>query len=226
MADESSNKPAERGSIIESVKTPLGFFTLGVLVVEAIMGMLIPIVEGTNQTLLIVGMIAVLLFLFLLVSWILLFKAEVLRPRSAGALDEDVQALVEYSEHNAALARYLVGRWRYEAITEIGDKPAVKTSGTCDISMSNISLELDGNWADEDTDSAGSWHARQLSLSEHELVYLFEAPEKFGVASEGVTKLRITDKDDNRQQAFRMAGFWSVLGKDTHGRIEFDRDAD
>lgn len=57
--------PDSRINLIEAIKTPLAFFTLVVLVVEAIMGLTIGITSGLDKSMIIVGMIALI---FLLVS--------------------------------------------------------------------------------------------------------------------------------------------------------------
>jgi heme A synthase len=57
MAPKRRTDGASRISVIERVTTPLAFFTLGLLIVEVILGTLSAKASGSNQTILIVGML-------------------------------------------------------------------------------------------------------------------------------------------------------------------------
>lgn len=57
-----------RTGIIRSVRTPLGFFTLTVLVVEAIMGIMTNFTSGSDRTILIVGILIIILLLIIIVA--------------------------------------------------------------------------------------------------------------------------------------------------------------
>ena len=72
-APESSNY-GERASIIGAVQTPLGFFALVVLVVEALLAVTASIFTGPNRTLLIVGMLALIFCLVAVVTWMAIFR--------------------------------------------------------------------------------------------------------------------------------------------------------
>jgi hypothetical protein len=60
---KTTDNAESRISIIEAIKTPLAFFTLVVLVVEAIMGLTIGITSGLDKSMLIVGMISLIFLL-------------------------------------------------------------------------------------------------------------------------------------------------------------------
>lgn len=67
-----------RVDIIQAVKTPLGFFALIVLVVEAILGITAGISEGTDRTYLIIGMISLIFILIIIVASLAIFRPEAL----------------------------------------------------------------------------------------------------------------------------------------------------
>jgi|GEM_PF-3480143 len=69
--------PLEKGSrvsIINTVQTPLGFFVLVVLIVEAILGITASSSSGNDKTFLIGGMLALIFLLVLIVSGMAVFK--------------------------------------------------------------------------------------------------------------------------------------------------------
>jgi hypothetical protein len=61
------NKMSERGTIISSVTSPLGLLTLMVLVAEAALFLLTPRAEGTDFTIIVVGMVAIIPMVLLVV---------------------------------------------------------------------------------------------------------------------------------------------------------------
>lgn len=68
-----------RASIIETVQTPLGFFALVVLVVEAIFGIIAAMSEGTDRTYLVVGMLVLIFLLVVMVGAMAVLRPESLR---------------------------------------------------------------------------------------------------------------------------------------------------
>lgn len=83
-----SKRRESRTGIIEAVKTPLGFFVLVVLVVEALLGIIVGLSEGTDRTLAIVGMLGVIGALILVVAVIAFFRPKNLdsQPNTAPAI--------------------------------------------------------------------------------------------------------------------------------------------
>src|SRR5712692_9381528 len=63
-----------RVSIINTVQTPLGFFVLVVLIVEAILGITATFSSGNDKTFLIGGMLALIFLLVLIVSGMAVFR--------------------------------------------------------------------------------------------------------------------------------------------------------
>jgi len=78
----------DRSSIIETVKTPLGFFALVVLVVEALLGSLAFATSGPDRALLIRIIPAILSGLVVLVALIALLRPEALWGQRYHALDD------------------------------------------------------------------------------------------------------------------------------------------
>ena len=67
-----------RVDIIQTVKTPLGFFTLAVLVVEAILGITANFSQGADRTYLVVGMLVLIFLLIFIVAGFAVFRPEAL----------------------------------------------------------------------------------------------------------------------------------------------------
>jgi hypothetical protein len=72
-----------RAEIIRTVQTPLGFFVLVVLIVEVVFGVIAGFSDGTNRTILIIGMMSLISCLVLLVAGMALWRPESLRGRRA-----------------------------------------------------------------------------------------------------------------------------------------------
>lgn len=77
-----SNNPKKdtsiRSDLIRNVQTPLGFFVLVVLVVEAILGVVAGFSDSSNQTIALVGMLVIIGVLVLIVSFLAFKRPEAL----------------------------------------------------------------------------------------------------------------------------------------------------
>ncbi|MBF0550536.1 MAG: hypothetical protein HQK60_08370 [Deltaproteobacteria bacterium] len=87
-----------RVAIIEAVKTPLGFFTLGMLVAEGGLGVLTVRLEGQNQTYALLGTIGCLVLLILVVTFIAIYQPEILKPTNVQQNESCSSALHELTE--------------------------------------------------------------------------------------------------------------------------------
>jgi hypothetical protein len=81
MEKKSDGDQSNRASIIETVQTPLGFFTLTVLVVEAILGVVANISQGSDRSYLIVSMIILIFVLVAIVAGFAFFRPEALKGK-------------------------------------------------------------------------------------------------------------------------------------------------
>jgi len=107
-----------RAAIIAAVQTPLGFFTLAVLIVEAILALLIPGATDYQRNVLIWGMLGTVAVLILIVSVTAVFRSPHGRPYSLLIGPSDVLrhfdiTLVDWDEKSC----YLVGQTVRELIT-------------------------------------------------------------------------------------------------------------
>lgn len=78
MQKKAKNNSVKRIDAIQTVKTPLGFFTLIVLVVEIIFGIAAGLSQGTDRTYLIIGMLAVIFLLIFIVAGLAFLRPEAL----------------------------------------------------------------------------------------------------------------------------------------------------
>ena len=81
MEKKSDGDQSNRASIIETVQTPLGFFTLTVLVVEAILGVVANFSQGSDRSYLIVSMIILIFVLVAIVAGFAFFRPEALKGK-------------------------------------------------------------------------------------------------------------------------------------------------
>lgn len=81
MENKGNSSQSNRASIIETVQTPLGFFTLTILVVEVILGIAANFSQGSDRSYLIVSMIAIIFLLVAIVAGFAFFRPEALRGR-------------------------------------------------------------------------------------------------------------------------------------------------
>jgi len=81
MSNKENNSESAniRTSIIQAVQTPLGFFTLVVLTVEFIFGIVAAMSEGADRTYLIIAMVLLMFFLVILVTCLAVWRPESLR---------------------------------------------------------------------------------------------------------------------------------------------------
>jgi hypothetical protein len=71
---EKKTEESSRVDIIQAVKTPLGFFTLIVLVVEVVFGIVAAMSSGPDRSYLVIGMIVLIFLLVLIVSLLAVLK--------------------------------------------------------------------------------------------------------------------------------------------------------
>jgi hypothetical protein len=106
-------KQESRASIIDAVKTPLGFFTLGILITEAVLLALSPQAHGTDFTLLVVGavvgfgVILAMVFVLLLLPRARETLLGITPQRLMGRIpdlqlsDNDLRALLQMEPHGS-----------------------------------------------------------------------------------------------------------------------------
>ncbi len=90
--EDDTNGSATRLGIIQAVRTPLGFFTLAVLVVEVILGIVANRSEGPDRTYLVIGMLVLMFLLVLIVAGLAVFRPEALsgsRPMGTSIASAD-----------------------------------------------------------------------------------------------------------------------------------------
>lgn len=82
MEDQKTkNDNAGRAKIIDSIKTPLGFFSLLTMVTEGILGVLAIKATGTDFTVLLISMIGILILAILIVTLLAMFRPIILSSK-------------------------------------------------------------------------------------------------------------------------------------------------
>ncbi len=94
----SNNKTTNRLNIIESVKTPIGFFVFVVLVVEAIFGVALSNSQGSERSILIISMIALICTLVAIVVVLAVFRPEALKGERQELHHSDEDKLKEIEQ--------------------------------------------------------------------------------------------------------------------------------
>ena len=72
-----------RAKLVETVQTPLGFFSLVVLVVEVVLGISANLSSGRDRTYLILGMLGLIFLLVLIVTVMAFFRPSSLYGKTA-----------------------------------------------------------------------------------------------------------------------------------------------
>lgn len=78
---DSPKEKFSRAEIIRTVQTPLGFFSLVVLVVEALFGIIAGFSQGTDRTYLIIGMLGLIFLLIVIVAILAIWRPESLQGK-------------------------------------------------------------------------------------------------------------------------------------------------
>jgi hypothetical protein len=81
MENKSNENQSDRVGIIETVQTPLGFFTLTVLIVEVVLGIMTNFSQGPERNYLIISMVALIFLLVFIVAGFAYFRPEALRGK-------------------------------------------------------------------------------------------------------------------------------------------------
>lgn len=81
MENKGNSSQSNRVSIIATVQTPLGFFTLTVLIVEVVLGIAANFSQGLDRSYLLVSMIALIFLLVAIVAGFAFFRPEALSGR-------------------------------------------------------------------------------------------------------------------------------------------------
>jgi len=85
MENKNDVNQSDRIRIIETVQTPLGFFTLSVLVVEVILGITANFSQELERNYLIISMVALIFLLVVIVAGFAYFRPEALRGKRSTA---------------------------------------------------------------------------------------------------------------------------------------------
>src|SRR5882672_1821771 len=79
MNHQDTNQQGEtRESILKNVRTVLSFFALALVIVEALFVYALKVLEGTDRTILIVGMLLILALIIIIVAFLAYLRHEVL----------------------------------------------------------------------------------------------------------------------------------------------------
>ncbi len=93
MSEEKKPAESSRSEIIDKVKTPLGFFTLIVLIVEVVFGIIASLSSGSDRTYLIIGMILIMLVLIGIVAGLAFLRPEALSGNRPPTNADDLKKL-------------------------------------------------------------------------------------------------------------------------------------
>jgi hypothetical protein len=172
----SRNKPESgRVSIIQAVQTPLGFFTLTVLVVEVILGLLANRASGFDFTVLVISMIALLFVLVTIVAQAVQRNPDVLLGKATAEPTQPIpkpNPQQEYSLLHGLLARDDLRALVHHAREHTGALirlACVHTLWSCRPDLAKTLLEA----AQDDPNEAVRDHARAL-------LHRFYGPKKDG----------------------------------------------
>jgi len=161
-----SDSKNDRVSIINSVRTPLGFFVLGVLVVEAALGGLAA--KGPNQLTALYGMFFFLAALIAVVAILAVYKPEALHGRREAA--EGPSKIRKFSDD-------LSGYW-WEAVTPAGSSVLSVVEMSTDSLTETVKMKARAY--DTKGDLAATWEsmASCINLTEHKVFYYWKGRQR------------------------------------------------
>jgi hypothetical protein len=115
-AKRATNSGANRASVIEAVKVPLGFFTLGILVMDGILVALAYKAQGFDFTMLVVG--ALVGFFMLIIMVFVLVASPTLRDALLARESVGITGRLRSLQLSANDMRFLVIVHRYHGTTD------------------------------------------------------------------------------------------------------------
>jgi hypothetical protein len=186
-----------RVSIIRTVQTPLGFFVLVVLVVEAMLGVIAGVSESPATTLTVAGMLVVLLALIGIVAYLAYH-----RPEALGGIRAPTGLAAAYPELNRFLQGVAGYWWSFRTdLNSLGFARIVPddTAGT---------LQISGRGYDPNGRVVYVWEsmASCINLKEKKLYYHWKGwhPASPTEPYEGFGELAFNDSPDGWQSAVCM----------------------
>jgi hypothetical protein len=220
--DEGDHKMAdEKVRIIETVRTPLAFFVLIVLMVEIIFG----IAAGkfpSQQKVIIYAMIILIFLLVGIVAFLSYLKPEALRGVRYSE-DPELTRIRQNFQEIEHLANMIVGDWtfitRYQPESQ---QQRVEVRGFCEIKKGKYGISMHGNCIDQDGNSSTPFVVKQVFMNEEGLTFIYEVPQDLGRATLGVGQVRFGPAE-RESLIGQMRGNWGVLGSKVFGEAKFDR---
>ncbi len=213
--------PDATSSIIEAVKTPLGFFVLVVLLVEVIFA-----VAGkyfAQQRRIIVGAMIILIFLLVgLVASLACFKPEALKGERYSEDPEIAKIRQVFQQKENTVNRFVGGGWTFVTSYQREGLPRVDLRGSCEIKKSRYGISINGNCLDQQGKPYGAFIVKLVFMQEDGLTYMFEMPLALGKAILGVAQVRFIEIQ-GESRISQMRGNWAVLGTALSGTVEFIR---
>jgi hypothetical protein len=144
------NKTGEsRVNIIQSVQTPLGFFTLVVLITEAILGLLAAKATGTDFRILVVSMIILMFMLVSIVAYLSRVKPSLLALDTDRSEDDAFTSLPEGTSAQLQEYFFKIRKENQQLKAELSRLTSLKArvwaalNQDVDVSMDNVLKFLD-----------------------------------------------------------------------------------
>lgn len=210
----------EKASIIEAVKTPLGFFVLIVLIVEIIFA-----ISGTRfedqQSIIVRAMISLIFVLVGIVAFLAYCRPEALSGVRY-VEDSDLAKMRKSFQEIEHLANKIVGDWTFVTHYQPEGQQRVEMRGLCEIRKGKYGIFMHGNVLDPDGNPITLFLVKQVFMNEQGLTYIYEVPQDLGRAVLGVGQVRF-GPEYTGSQINQMIGNWGVLGSKVFGEAKFER---
>ncbi len=222
MESKSEKSARGRAQIIETVRTPLGFFVLVVLVVEVILGGIVRFEPDDNvRTYLVMGMLLIIIALIAIVSFFTYAKPEALTGMTP--MDSETHQLLISARKYAALQDKLLGEWQFEGRYQVeGHSGEVRLRGTATISKGEFAPTADGEVSFGEKEDLLRFTSKVITLTPTELTIVGEVPYRVGVNSTGINYLRLV-YGDNGDSIVAMRGEFAIIEEQVFGRSEWRR---
>lgn len=202
---------------IKIVKTPLGFFVLVVLLIEAIFG--ISAANFPNERAVIVyAMIGLIFLLVAIVCLLACFK-----PGALMGFDPELAKIRENFQKVESLADGIAGEWEFRTTfqREAG-QPPVEVVGACTFTKGRYGIRAQGNILQQDARPSPAFAFKEVFLQDDGLTFIFEVPIDLGHATLGVGQVTFVESK-GKPRINQLKGNWAVVGKTLQGKAQFDR---
>lgn len=212
----------EKVRIIEAVKTPIAFFVLVILLVEGILG-LVATKCPDQRTMVVLGMLALIFLLVVIVATLSYYRPEALK--GVRFIDDpELDKIRQNFQEVEKIAAMISGIWEVTTSYRLNENSGViDTKAICEITKGKFGILMHGHALNPDGSQGANFIVKQVFIGDDGLTFIYEVPQGLGKTVLGVGQVRFILPVGSEKLIKQMKGNWGVLGSETSGSTEFNR---